>query len=341
MRRDRVAFALDQDVDGHGGCDVRCGRYYSTRHPMTAETRLGRHYSDQFGDLSIVDAYEHRPPYPARVFSLLHDLVTTAPRVVLDLGCGTGDVARPLAPLVDAVDAIDRAPHMIARAARLPGGDRPNLRWITGRVEEVEFPHSQYGLVTAGESLHWMDWESLFPRLRAVTAPESYVAIVGRHYPDSGWSDELTPILQHYNTNREYESYNLIDELTKRDLFHVAGEDRSEPAVFTQSIEHFIESIHSQAGYSRERMSPADASAFDAEVEQILLAHSTGRVLEFHVVGQVVWGRLTAGQRSLSDGEQSRVDLLPMGFYGSSRPIPTVRRAPSSSSGSRDADTPS
>lgn len=301
---------------------------------MTAEKRLGRQYHEQFGDVSIVNAYEHRPPYPAAVFTLLRDLISASPRIVLDLGCGTGDIARPLAALVDAVDAIDSSARMTARAARLPGGDRPNLHWATGRAEEAAFPHSEYGLVTAGESLHWMDWESLFPRLRAVSGPLTPLAIVGRHYPDHAWSDELMAIARRYNTNREYDSYNLIDELAKRDLFEVIGNECTAPAVFTQSVEHFIESIHSQAGFSRDRMSPQDVAAFDAEVERLLRPHATQGELTFQVVGQVVWGQLQrveeAGRKAV---QVPRMELLPMGFYGSAKDTADCSDAPRRSIG--------
>ena len=45
----------------------------------------------------VAAAYPHRPPYPTAVFPLLADLIAAPSRTVLDIGCGTGD----LAPLVD------------------------------------------------------------------------------------------------------------------------------------------------------------------------------------------------------------------------------------------------
>jgi SAM-dependent methyltransferase len=86
------------------------------------------------------------------VFSKLRDLVVGTPRSVLDLGCGTGDLARPLAALVDSVDAIDCAPRMIERGKRLPDGDRPNLRWILGNAEEAPSPPTSHGLAHTQEA---------------------------------------------------------------------------------------------------------------------------------------------------------------------------------------------
>lgn len=35
-----------------------------------------------------------------------------------------------------------------------------------------------YGLVTAGSSLHWMDWEVVLPRIGRLLSPEGCLAIV-------------------------------------------------------------------------------------------------------------------------------------------------------------------
>src|SRR5215468_8532737 len=87
-------------------------------------------YGAWFKDPGVVAAYHRRPPYPAEVFELLAALAVDDPRAVLDVGAGTGDVARRLAPLVARVDAVDFSPGMIEKGKTLPGGDHPNLRWI-------------------------------------------------------------------------------------------------------------------------------------------------------------------------------------------------------------------
>jgi SAM-dependent methyltransferase len=252
---------------------------------------LGREYADQFGDAAVVAAYHHRPPYSPQVFPVLRNLIVGMPRVVLDLGCGTGDVARPLAAIVDAVDAIDCAPRMLERGKGLPGGDRPNLRWILGRAEEAVFPRATYGLVTAGESLHWMDWDRLFPHLCTLVAPGGYLAILGRPELPRAWSADLIALIQRYSTNRDYAPYDLIDELVKRGLFEPYGEVRTEPLLVRQSRESFVESIHSRNGFSRDRQTRAAAAAFDAEVERLLAANFPDRAVEFQVIGRIVWGR--------------------------------------------------
>ena len=81
-----------------------------------------------FEDRDVAASYRHRPSYPPDVFDTLVGLIADEPCTVLDLGCGTGFVARPLAALVDRVDAVDPSAAMIEDGKRLPGGDDPRLR---------------------------------------------------------------------------------------------------------------------------------------------------------------------------------------------------------------------
>jgi 2-polyprenyl-3-methyl-5-hydroxy-6-metoxy-1,4-benzoquinol methylase len=110
-----------------------------------------------FQDRSVAAAYRLRPPYPPETFEVLAGLLADGPRVALDVGCGDGAIARPLAPLVDRVDAVDASAAMIEAGKGLPGGGHPRLRWIIGRAEDAPL-RPPYALVTAGSSLHWMDW---------------------------------------------------------------------------------------------------------------------------------------------------------------------------------------
>src|SRR5579871_5080470 len=91
----------------------------------------------RFGDVSVVERYGLRLPYPPPIFDILASLVVDEPRAALDAGSGTGDIARPLSGMVERVDALDISAPMIARGKTLPGGDHGGLRWIHGRAEDA------------------------------------------------------------------------------------------------------------------------------------------------------------------------------------------------------------
>jgi SAM-dependent methyltransferase len=225
---------------------------------------------------------------------LLADLLAGDRHVVLDVGAGTGDVARRLVPFVERVDAVDWSGAMIALGRSLPGGDAPNLRWIQGRVEEAPL-EAPYGLVTAGESLHWMDWDVVMPRLREVLVPGGYVAILQREELRVAWSGDLLDLIRRYSTNRDYRPVNLIDELSRRSLFTKAGEWRSEPETYTQSIDDYIESMHSRSSFSRERMPAADLAAFDSALRALLARHASDGRIALRLAASAVWGVPGAG----------------------------------------------
>src|SRR6266704_2022202 len=115
-------------------------------------------YASQFMDSSVADAYRFRALYPPETFDILLGLMPKEPRTMLDAGCGRGEIARPMAALLERVDAVDFSLEMLERGKRLSGGDNPRLNWIHAPVEQAPL-NPPYGLITTGASLHWMDWD--------------------------------------------------------------------------------------------------------------------------------------------------------------------------------------
>jgi trans-aconitate methyltransferase len=147
---------------------------------------LGPQTASAFQDPSVIAAYPRRAPYPETLFQLLAELIAGSSHAVLDVGTGPGDIARRLAPYVERVDAVDWSAGMIALGKQLPGGDDPRIRWIVGRVEEATL-EAPYGLIAAGESLHWMDWDTVLPRFAAALEPGGFLAIVNRTEREVPW----------------------------------------------------------------------------------------------------------------------------------------------------------
>ncbi len=245
---------------------------------------LSEKYASQWEDPAMAEAYPCRPPYPAAVFDLLADLSEGG--AVLDLGCGTGDIARPLAARVVGVRAVDRAAPMIALARTLPGGDAPNLTWVVGRAED-ENP-AKFATTTVGESLHWFDWDRL-PELPRLTA-------VGRIEHPSAWTGDLRTLIPQYSTNRDFVPYDALDSLAQAKRFTERGSARLPATPFTQTITDYIASIHSRNGFSPARMTNEARAAFDAAARAVLAPHADGKErLTFGVGAMLRWGHVSAG----------------------------------------------
>lgn len=249
---------------------------------------LSQSYAEVFQDTGVVDAYIHRPPYPAEVFNILAGLVKDELHV-LDVGCGTGNLARRLIERVERIDAVDFSQHMIEQGKRLPNGRHPGLRWLYGRVEDVALD-PPYGLVTAGESLHWMDWNIVLPRFYEVLVPGGFLAIIEHDTRPFAWHESLHAIIPRYSTNKDFAYFNMIEYLEQHHLFRKVGEHETPPVPFTQSIDEYIESYHSRNGFSRERMGAEQAAAFDREAREILLKEHGPGPLSLEVIAQITWG---------------------------------------------------
>jgi SAM-dependent methyltransferase len=250
---------------------------------------LGPEYGAQFADPSVAAAYHHRPPYPSEVFDVLVRLIADEPRTALDVGSGTGEIARGLAPRLERVDAVDPSPAMIAIGRAMPGGDRPNLTWIEGYAEDAPI-QPPYALVTAGQSLHWLDWSVVMPRFRDSLTPRGVLAIIEQWEVPQSWDAAALDVIQRYSTNLKYHPYDLIEELETRGLFRTLGRRETAPVVFVRDVSGYVESFHARNGLSRDRMTAEAAAAFDREVTGLVGPYAVADVLELAVAGVVIWG---------------------------------------------------
>jgi SAM-dependent methyltransferase len=259
---------------------------------------LSGEYGAWFKDPLLAAAYPSRPPYPKQVIQQLAALAVDEPRHVLDIGCGTGDLARRLAPLVDRVDAVDFSAAMLERGAGLADSRAANLRWIEGAVEDVPLA-GPYALVTAGESLHWMAWDVVLPRLAPLLTRHGALAIAERDWDGPpALRSRLGPIFARYTPIRNYQPLDLAEELVQRGLFEELGRSTCEPEPWTPTVEDYLECRHSQRGFSRTHMGVDAAEAFDAAIRRLLdelcadgtIARHDGR-LQLTVRATVVWGR--------------------------------------------------
>lgn len=251
---------------------------------------LGSEYGAQFQDQSVVAAYRYRPPYPDEVFSILTSLIVDEPRAVLDVGCGDGAIARYLVEQVERIDAIDFSEAMIEQGKQLPNGNHSRLRWICAPMEDAPLD-PPYALITAGASLHWMDWQVVLPRFRQALTLHGMLAMIYDGALPLPWDNALSDLIRRSSTNQKFQPYDLLEELERRGFFTKAGEQRATPQPFMQPIDAYIESFHARNGFSRERMSQEMADTFDQELRKLLNNFCLDGTVAMQVTARVVWGR--------------------------------------------------
>jgi len=188
-------------------------------------------YASRFKNRSLAETYELRPPYPEETYRILLSLLGESRRRVLDVGCGPGKIARVLVDHVNGVDAVDFSQEMIQVGRSLISGDHPNLRWINGPVETVQL-YPPYDMVTAGASIHWMEWSVVFPKFKEVLTTDGYLVIIDGDRPiGSPWHDAELSLIHKYSTNRHHENIDLIQELVDRGHLQLIGDKRTAPEI--------------------------------------------------------------------------------------------------------------
>jgi ubiquinone/menaquinone biosynthesis C-methylase UbiE len=101
---------------------------------------------------------------------------------LLDLGCGTGQLALPLAAYVSEAVGLDPDPAMLAEAAAAAErGGIHNVRWLHGSDRDLDRLRDNIGplrLALMGRSFHWMDRENVLRDLDTLIEPGGGVVVV-------------------------------------------------------------------------------------------------------------------------------------------------------------------
>jgi hypothetical protein len=135
-----------------------------------------------------------------------------------------------------------------------------------------------------------MDWDVLLPRLKSLLTEHAYLAMVYRRERAAPWQDQLDSLISELSTIKNFESYDLVEELERRHLFRGVGRLETAPATTLQSVDDYIDSFHSRASLSRQAMPPADSQAFDERLRRLVEPWSDEGMLTLQTEAMVSWG---------------------------------------------------
>ncbi|TWW80532.1 hypothetical protein D4764_01G0003470 [Takifugu flavidus] len=117
----------------------------------------------------------------------------------VDLGCGTGQTTRLLAPHFQEVVGIDVSETQLEQARAVLSC--PNITYRKGTAEDLPFPDGSVDLITASSAAHYFDESKFMAEANRVLKPGGCIALMDfclqkmrLHYQDCG--ERLTDILQ-------------------------------------------------------------------------------------------------------------------------------------------------
>jgi SAM-dependent methyltransferase len=147
------------------------------------------------------DYERHRAGFPRSLFERLASFgIGQAGQEVVDVGTGTGTVARNFALRGCRVVGVDPSTEMIERARLLNVEAGMQVGYLVGTAEATGLPAGAYDVFSAGQCWHWLDRPSAAAEARRLLRPGA--AIVICHFdwlPLPGSVSEATEslVLQH------------------------------------------------------------------------------------------------------------------------------------------------
>ncbi len=141
---------------------------------------------------SIAALYDRaRPSYPSRAVGHLLDVcgVDGSSRI-LEIGCGTGQLTRHLAPSGAAIRCVEPGPAL-ADIARANLACFPNVEITTTTFEDLDVSPRSYDAVVSATAFHWIDPSISFAKVAALLEPGGFLALMtNAHAHEGSHTDE-------------------------------------------------------------------------------------------------------------------------------------------------------
>lgn len=224
----------------------------------------------------VAGLYSHRPPYASQVYCAICEH-TPGFYSLVDLGSGEGKIARPLAKIFGQVVAVDPSARMISLGTSLENGRADNLTWIEATAEDAPL-QGRFDVATFASSIHWMDPDMLFTKLKRHMMPDHLLAFVARDEAfEPPWDAEWQAFLAKWvpRTTGHPLGSKTWSNTRDRHLAHIevikTQDFVSDP--FQQSVDGFIKCQHSRNSFALSKFKEPVAH-FRQDLRDILAPHA-------------------------------------------------------------------
>jgi SAM-dependent methyltransferase len=124
----------------------------------------------------------HRPSPPAALLDVLClEAHVERPRLVVDLGSGTGLSTRVWSERADEVVGVEASAEMRNHAERATSA--PNVRYVHGYAQETGLADGVADVVTCSQSFHWMEAEPTLAEVARLLRPGGIFAAYDYDWP--------------------------------------------------------------------------------------------------------------------------------------------------------------
>jgi SAM-dependent methyltransferase len=223
------------------------------------------------------DYGRYRAGFPPAFFDRLQTYGVGKPgQRVLDLGTGTGTLARGLAMRGCTVTGLDPATTLMEEAQRLDQEVGVTIHYVCATAEQSGLPDATFDVVTAGQCWHWFDRPRAAAEVRRLLVLRGFLVIAHFDWiPLPGNVVEATEqLIATYNPVWKLGGGRGIYPEWLRDV-GTAGFEDIETFSFDVQVSYSHEAwrgrIRASAGVAAS-LSPHEVSRFDTDLQQLLAA---------------------------------------------------------------------
>jgi len=222
------------------------------------------------------DYAKHRAGFPDAFFERLTAMgIIRAGMKALDLGTGTGTVARGLARRGLEVTGLDKSTTLMEQAKLLDAEAGVAVRYLERTAEATGFQDRSLDLVTAGQCWHWFKRDVAAAEVRRILAPGGHLVIC--HFDwiplPGNVADETENLIRAYNNAWNLWGGTGMYAPWMRDL-GIAGFRDIQSFSFDEETPYTHEAwrgrVRASAGIGASSMSLERIAQFDAELAAIL-----------------------------------------------------------------------
>jgi SAM-dependent methyltransferase len=229
----------------------------------------------------------YRVPYPDPLLTqILERAGVSGQGHLLDLGCGTGELALRLAPSFRETIAVDPDQEMLAAAKQILHELKiPNIQWRNQRAEQFSADADSFELVTIGAAFHWMDRPAIAERVRDWLQPGQPLVVLGYTSIWSGtadWQFLVRSVIQKWlGEKRRAGSGEYNDRLEPHELVLIQARYTLEEIEYQQPHTWRLDELVGNL-YSTSFASPAVLGerqpAFEADLRKTLLEYDSSGI---------------------------------------------------------------
>ncbi len=228
---------------------------------------------NRFGS-AAADYAVHRADFPTAGIDRMVALgIGTPGQRLLDLGCGTGTLARQFAARGCAVTGSDVDARMLAAGSSLAESADLDVSWRECPAEDTGLTSESFEAVTAAQCWHWFDGDAAAAEVRRLLVPGGRVAVCGFDWlplPDtvSGVTEQL---IQAHNPSWKLGGIRNPGPAARGQLVG-AGMEVVETFTFDVDVAYAVDSWRRRISASAAvlDLGADQAAAFDAELAEVL-----------------------------------------------------------------------